>query len=469
MTAPSSDIYQMQIQNPHAEMPLIIPVLVLCNTPDEELHANIRRNSALPLGWVKFEAPHAQVAVLVGGGPSLAEHLDEIRALVEDGAVIFAMNAASRYLSENGIAVDYQVMADAKPETSSLVDPLAHRHLVASQVDYSTIEAIAALGIPPTLWHLAIEDMEGLFPDKIGWRGGYALVGGGASVGNSALCLAYVLGFRTLHCFGYDSSHRGNESHAYSQPMNQLIPTLAVEWAGESYTVSVAMKAQAEKFQITAQALKQEGCAITVHGDGLLPAMFNTPPVNLTERDKYRLMWQFDGYRDVSPGEGIVPLFLEIARPKGLIVDFGCGTGRASLALRKAGHDVFLVDFADNCRDDEARELPFLEWDLTRPMPMRAPFGLCTDVMEHIPTDDVPTVLANIMDVAGSVFFQISTIQDKFGDVIHQRLHCTVRPHAWWAEQFRSIGAEIAWEQPGQIASCFLVNRTVSETTRNIQ
>lgn len=454
----TTDIYQMKIQNPGASMPLVIPVLVLCNTPDEQLHANIRRNSSLPLDWVAFRKPHSGIAVLVGGGPSVKEHLPEIKALQKWGVTIFAMNAASGYLRSQGVEVDYQVIADAKPETATLVDPLAKSHLFASQVDASTMEAVV-----PTLWHLAIEDMDRLFPEERTKRGGYALVGGGASVGNSALCLAYVMGYRTIHCFGYDSSHRGDKSHAYPQPMNRFIPTVDVEWAGKTYTSSVAMKAQAEKFQITAQALKQEGVSLTVHGDGLLPAMFNTPPVNLTERDKYRLMWQFDGYRDFSPGEGIVPLFLEVTKPEGLVVDFGCGTGRASIELAKAGHSVFLVDFADNCRDEEAKHLPFLEWDLTRPMPMRSPYGLCTDVMEHIPEKDVSTVLANILEASESVFFQISTVQDTFGEVIHQRLHCTIRPHDWWADQFRSLGAEIAWQERQDHASCFLVNRTPSD------
>lgn len=459
MTAPKSDIYQMQIQNPHATFPLIVPVLVLCNTADEDLNRNIAGNSALPLDWVGFEKEHDGVAVLVGGGPSLADHLWDIRELAASGAVIFAMNGASSYLRKNGIEVDYQVIADAKPETASLVDPMAKRHLMASQVDETTMAAAQR----PVLWHLGIDGMEDLFPQERRRRGGYALVGGGASVGNSALCLTYVMGYRSMHCFGYDSSHRAGSSHAYSQPMNQFIPTVEVDWAGVSYTVSVAMKAQAEKFQITAQALKQKGCFIAVHGDGLLPAMYNTPAADLQERDKYRLMWQFDGYRTYSPGEMIVGKFLSVAQPSGLIVDYGCGTGRASIALKNAGHDVFLVDFADNCRDEEARELPFLEWDLTRPLPMRSSFGICTDVMEHIPTKDVKTVVANIMEASETVFFQISTVNDAFGDVIGHRLHCTVKPHYWWALIFKGLNLDILWQEQKETTSCFLLKRNPSD------
>jgi SAM-dependent methyltransferase len=308
-----------------------------------------------------------------------------------------------------------------------------------------------------TLWHLAVdEEMDRFFPEARRKAGGYALVGGGAAVGNSALCLAYVMGFRRFELYGYDSSHRGEESHAYEQPMNRFIPVVDVEWGGQNYRASVAMKAQAEKFQITAQALKREGCTIHVHGDGLLPAMWNTPPV--TECDKYRLLWSTDAYREHSPGEGMVPAILKLLEPEGLVLDFGCGTGRAALELAKAGCDVLCIDFADNCRDEEAMALPFLQWDLTKPIPARAKFGVCTDVMEHIPPDDVATVLANVLGSAESVFFQISTVPDALGALIGQDLHLTVRPHGWWTERLAEVGV-VTWDHDMGHASLFIVRR----------
>lgn len=456
------DIYQMKVQNPNAEHPLIVPVHVLCNTPDEDLQRNIRHNSVLGLPWVAFEPAHEHIAVLVGGGPSLAGCLDEIKHWKANGATVFAMNAAFSYLRENGVVADYQVVADAKPETSQLISDGVPTHLIASQVDPSTLKGALerhSSGMNVRLWHLAIDGMEEWFPSERVKNGGYALVGGGAAVGNSALCLAYVMGYRVMHCYGYDSSHGEGASHAYPQPMNDVIPTVEVEWSGETYTSSVAMKAQAEKFQITAQMLKQEGCEVLVHGEGLLPAMYNTPPADLTERDKYRLMWQFGGYRAYSPGEHVVPKFVSIAQPQGLIVDFGCGTGRAGCQLAKTGHDVLLVDFADNCRDSEAKGIPFLEWDLTLPMPFRAPYGLCADVMEHIPPDDVDKTLKNIVEAAGTVFFQISTEDDVFGGVIGHDLHLTVRPHDWWRKALQKTGAEVIFDEDEGQTSCFLVKQ----------
>jgi Protein of unknown function DUF115 len=445
---------QMPYQNPHATKPLYMPVLVICNTPDEEIERNIRVNSERSLPWVGMHPKHDQVAIMCGGGPSLVSYLYDILRWQEQGAVIFAMNGASQFLRNYGIVVDYQVIADAKPETASLVDPGASHHLIASQCDPSTVDATART----TLWHLTTEDaMERLFPQERVKAGGYALIGGGVSVGNSALCVAYALGYRTFEIYGYDSSHRGDASHAYEQHMNKFLPTVDVEWGGKTYKSSLAMKIQAERFQMTANSLIKEGCTLNVHGDGLLPAMWNSKPEALTEKDKYRLMYASESYREESPGERQVPLIMELLKPEGKIIDFGCGTGRAGVALAKHGLSPFLIDFADNCRDEEAVSLPFLEWDMTQPIPQTAKFGMCCDVMEHIPPDDVAVVIENIMASAEQVFFMISTIQDMWGEMIGCELHLTVKPHAWWKAMFDKY--QVTFEQDAGIASLFIVKR----------
>lgn len=453
MTAPNYQVVQKVYQNPHASQPLLIPILVLCNTSDEVLAENVRINAARDLQWLRAEKPHDRPAVMVGGGPSAAEYVEEIRALQKAGGDVFAMNGASKWLRSYGIVPDYQVLSDAKLETATLVDPEARAHLIASQVNPRTMEAVPN----PIVWHLETGEVEKNFPQQRVARGGYALIGGGAATGNCAMCVAFARGYRKFHVFGYDSSHRDGNGHAYSQPMNDLIPTIDVEWAGKAYTCSVAMKAQAEKFQITSQALKQAGCSIEVYGDGLLQHMYRALPSSLSERDKYRTLWQFDGYRQVAPGEFVAPAAMTMMEKPGPVIDFGCGTGRGAIAFAQAGFDVILVDFADNCRDEEALQYPFLEWDLSRPCPLRAPYGICSDVMEHIPTADVDAVISNIMGSAEKVFFHISTVPDVMGEIIHQTLHLTVRPHAWWFEKFNSLGYRIAFDECGENSSSFFV------------
>jgi hypothetical protein len=55
------------------------------------------------------------------------------------------------------------------------------------------------------------------------------------------------------------------------------------------------------------------------------------------EEEKYKAMWARPEYRQVSPGAECVDGFLEIVKPYGVVIDFGCGTGKAGLRMKDAG------------------------------------------------------------------------------------------------------------------------------------
>lgn len=164
------------------------------------------------------------------------------------------------------------------------------------------------------------------------------------------------------------------------------------------------------------------------------------------ERIKYEQLWNTQAYRHVAPGEFLAGEFIRLAKPRAhqLVYDFGCGTGRGAAYI--AQHcNVVGFDFADNCLDKSVRgQFEFVQHDLTRPVDRPvADFGYCTDVMEHIPTEDVPTVLTNITSAARRVFFAISTVDDVMGGLIGEKLHLTVKPMEWWKEQLEAIGFRV--------------------------
>jgi len=183
----------------------------------------------------------------------------------------------------------------------------------------------------------------------------------------------------------------------------------------------------------------------------------NQPRVDktLTEQQKYEKMWTVEDYRKVSPGEMAGNTFISVAQPeKGSeVIDFGTGTGRGAFYLWAiGGMNVTAIDFADNCLDADvsntAERMPdrfrFQHHDLTQPFDKMTEYGYCTDVMEHIPTEDVDTVLYNIMKSARKVFFRISTTPDVMGPrYLKQHLHLTVQDYAWWTNKFQQHGAII--------------------------
>jgi len=187
------------------------------------------------------------------------------------------------------------------------------------------------------------------------------------------------------------------------------------------------------------------------------------------EAEKYGKMWERPEYRKVSPGEGLAQVFLAQARPKpgAEVLDFGCGTGRGALMLAiLGGLRVTMIDFVRNSLDPEIREalstqahtLKFVKADLEQPIPVVAEYGFCCDVMEHIPPERVDRVLDNVLKAARHVFFSISTIPDKCGDLIGEDLHMTVQPYGWWLRKLCDRDAVVHWSREEDGASLFYVS-----------
>jgi hypothetical protein len=224
------------------------------------------------------------------------------------------------------------------------------------------------------------------------------------------------------------------------------------------------MAYQAELFPECANNLLELGCVITMDGDGLLPTAFrHLWAAPMPEQDKYQAMWDFDQYRTVAPGEAVADTFVEISgiRKDNIVIDFGCGTGRGAKRIHElTGCELILTDFAGNCLDDDLGNwYTFYRHDLTEPLALQSNYGFCTDVLEHIPPEQVDLVITNIMRASERVFFQISLVDDHCGALIGQALHLSVHAMDWWANKFAGLGYAIEWSQDRQDCALFYVTR----------
>lgn len=243
-------------------------ILALPNCSDAEMLANVRINAARNLPWVEPREAHDGHAVLLGGGPSLADCLPEIQWRAERGQLIFALNGTARWLTDRGIIVDYGVILDARPSNAAFVGGIQPGSwLLASQCDVATFDAAGARAL---VWHFALEGIETALPRNIP----ATLVGGGITSGLTAMALVYMMGFRKIHLYGYDSSDRAGDAHPYAQA--ETAPEakrVDVTVDGRTFSAPIAMYAQAQAFEAWARQLADAGALITVHGDGLLPAI----------------------------------------------------------------------------------------------------------------------------------------------------------------------------------------------------
>lgn len=171
------------------------------------------------------------------------------------------------------------------------------------------------------------------------------------------------------------------------------------------------------------------------------------------EQQKYMKCWNVEDYRKVSPGERCVDMFLEAVQDimpehQGqTLIDFGCGTGRAAMRLDET-FDVTPMDFACNALDEAVAKHfgeRFVEHDITRKTALKAEWGYCSDVMEHLPPEQVDDALDAIFESCDNVFFQIATIPDHFGGHpdIKEQLHLTVWDYDQWLKKFSDHGVVV--------------------------
>jgi len=170
----------------------------------------------------------------------------------------------------------------------------------------------------------------------------------------------------------------------------------------------------------------------------------------MNEQEKYETLYdQVPDYRKGSPDVGHLKVFRHyIPKPPATLNIYGCGPGRAGRILADRGYHVNMVDIAANAPQSDVVEymnrnhhLRFMAADLADAealMPV-ADWGLCCDVMEHIPTARAGHVLAAIRRTCGACYFAIAAQPDGYGRHIGEVLHLTVQPVQWWQERLMTF------------------------------
>lgn len=244
-----------------------LDIKVTCNTGGDKTRENVKTNMTRLLKWVAPLPENGRSCVIVGGGPSLADNWGEVLYLASQGADVFALNGACGFLNDRHVLPTYQVFVDPRPDNTALIG-LARQYLIASQCD-------------PYLFAQLPDHKTGLF-HMVGSAFGLVegtLIGGDVTVGLVAPNLAYTLGYRDMHLYGYDSSYADEAHHAYSQDQTaqeaKTLEVYAQDGLGvmQKFTTNFAMAKQAELFPHCAKVLCEAGASISVHGTGLLPTV----------------------------------------------------------------------------------------------------------------------------------------------------------------------------------------------------
>jgi len=183
----------------------------------ENVRINIKRN--LPIfedmpEYNKIKGRNKKIAI-VGGGPSLKKHIDELREF----RTIISCGSVHDYLISVGVIPTYATNCDpdalckeyfTKPDSEV-------KYLISTNSHPDLFEALK--GQQLITWHChSGEQQEELIKLEAERGKAYNGVGGGCTVGLRSICLALNMGYCNQHLFGFDScmaDAEGKEHHAY--------------------------------------------------------------------------------------------------------------------------------------------------------------------------------------------------------------------------------------------------------------
>jgi hypothetical protein len=247
---------------------------------DRNISANIHYFASLVDDYIVQCEQNSDVIIFCSGGPTLKDHLDDIRAL---------SRKKNHYVVCVKHAHDLLIEAGVTPWACILLDPRGHvvdfienphpkvRYLAASMVHPTTIDRL--IEKDSVVWgyhaHVGADELkviESRFPKEEG--GKHFVLGGGCSTAMRGISVLHCLGFRHFDLYGYDLCYTGEEDidrTKKSKNGDDFYIDVTVE--GRTFITDTEKIAQAQDFT---RIMEEQSISLGVHGDGMVPHIWNT-------------------------------------------------------------------------------------------------------------------------------------------------------------------------------------------------
>lgn len=206
---------------------------------------------------------HDGTFVIVGSGPSLPDHIEELREERKKRRPICAINGALGFIHEKGVTPEFFLTVDPRPMPQNLkMRPEDTIYLLASRVNPETFDAVKDRKV--VMWHSWSVQEE---CDELKGR---LTIGGGTTSGLRAVNVGYVLGFRKFILYGMDSCLADDKStkRFTGEKAGAIIDVIV---NGRRFWCNHAMAQQAQDFQLLYNVMPD--ITIEAKGDGLIAAI----------------------------------------------------------------------------------------------------------------------------------------------------------------------------------------------------
>jgi uncharacterized Rossmann fold enzyme len=232
----------------------------------EGIRSNV--HAALGRGLPELSVPpvvHDGTLILVGSGPSMPSMIMELREERKRGRPIFAVKGAHDFLCQHGIQPDLWLCVDPRDRAYLLKEANDHTtYLISSRCDASMFDALNNRRV--ILVHTWAKE------EHCEEYNGKLLIGGGTTSGLRAITVSYVLGFRKMILYGYDSclaADRTTKRFTGEGVEPGKIVDVIVD--GKRFWSNAAMAQQANEFQEYYTVMPD--LQIEAKGNGLISAI----------------------------------------------------------------------------------------------------------------------------------------------------------------------------------------------------
>jgi len=232
--------------------------------PDEEIQTNVQYAKTRIENWIVECKPHHETAVMVSGGPSFKDYMDEISTQSR----IVCVKHAHDILIENGVI----------PWACMLLDPRSHVQDFIENPHPEVTYFVASMCHPTTVDKLLKEKANvwgyhahvGAGEEKFIGKG--IMVGGGSTSAVRGVSVLHTLGFRDFKMYGYDSCYGEKMDKGVKDKLGRQ-KYFKVEVSGKRFWTDAELLAQAQDFT---KLMDQPGdLQLDVIGEGMIPHVWS--------------------------------------------------------------------------------------------------------------------------------------------------------------------------------------------------
>lgn len=394
--------------------------------------------------------------VMVCGGPSLGDHLDEIRekCLNPDKYLVVCSNMTGGYLLQHGIVPHVHFILDPQEKKKYDVRPGNTNPAIQYWINVACHPAVFAelreQGIKPYAF-LADFESDGKAADAvkesmIPGQPGMMAIQGGTMAGLRALNLADALGHRTMEYYGFDAIVRVEngmaQPYAYEKKRGEAIIEISCDRCDAKFDTTLIFQRQVNEF-IKWRSM-MPWLDVTIIGGGLIDHYVKH--VEDIERATVHVPYRFTShYAEIqktlhreqdygTTGSMYMPTIFhgisQLAKRLGAVsvLDYGSAAGNTMKSVRQ--HFWMPPIVSDRCYD------PFVEEFSAEPE--AADMVICTDVMEHIEPQCTKAVMDHLAALTKRIiFFSIALCPANKILADGRNAHINIRTAEYWLREIK--------------------------------